>query len=159
LRSTSIGTALADRGGALTPPEIRRITIPVPDLPERAAAPKIAFVCEDDDLTAACTRVLREAGYDVEAREHSGHALLACLEGRVDILIADLASGEGSGPALARRMRRYNPKLKAIYIARAGTVCGAVDNVLVRPFTRDDLLKQLVAAREPEAAGDPRVYF
>ncbi len=143
----------------MIPPEVRRITISVPDLPERAAAPKIAFVCEDNDLTAACTRVLREAGYDVEAREHSGHALLACLEGRVDILVADLASDEGSGPALARRMRRYNPKLKAIFIARAGTVCGAVDDVLVRPFTRDDLLKRLAAAREPEPSGDPRVYF
>ena len=69
-------------------------------------------------------------------------AVLACLEGQVDVLIADLSNGEGSGPALARRMRRYNPKLRAIYIARPGTVCGA-DNVLVRPFTRDDLLRQL----------------
>jgi CheY-like chemotaxis protein len=140
------------------PPVVRRITIPVPNIEERVAAPKIALVCEDDDLSAVCTRVLREAGYDVEAQEHSGHALLACLEGQVDLLLADLANGEGSGPALARRMRRYNPKLKAIYIARPGTVCDA-ESVLVRPFTRDDLLKRLASAPEPEVAGDPRAYF
>lgn len=124
------------------PLAVRRITIQVPDPPVRDDSPKVALVCEDEDLSAACTRALRGAGYDVEAREHSGHAVLACLEGQVDILIADLANGEGSGPALARRMQRYNPKLRAIYIAREGTVCGA-ENVLVRPFTRDDLLKQL----------------
>ena len=122
----------------------RRISIPVPEAgADRIVPPKIALVCEDDDLSAACTRVLRDAGYDVHAREHSGHALLACLEGQsADVLVADLSNCEGSGPALARRMRRYNPKLKAIYIARPGTVCDA-ENVLVRPFTRDDLLKRL----------------
>ena len=124
------------------PLAVRRITIPVADPSPGVAAPKVALVCEDEDLSAACTRALQAAGYDVAAREHSGHAVLACLEGQVDVLIADLSNGEGSGPALARRMRRYNPKLRAIYIARQGTVCGA-ENVLVRPFTRDDLLKQL----------------
>ena len=124
------------------PLAVRRIKIAVPEVSVSDAAPKIALVCEDEDLSAVCTRVLRGAGYDVEAREHSGHAVLACLEGQVDVLIADLSNGEGSGPALARRMRRYNPNLRAIYIARPGTVCGA-ENVLVRPFTRDDLLKQL----------------
>lgn len=135
------------------PLAIRRVKIPVTNLPVSAAAPKIVLVCEDEDLSAACTRVLRDAGYDVHAREHSGHALLACLEGQAaDVLVADLSNCEGSGPALARRMRRYNPKLKAIYLARAGTVCDA-DNVLVLPFTRDDLLKQLANAPEPERAG------
>jgi DNA-binding NtrC family response regulator len=142
----------------LPPLAVRRVAIPVPHLEARVAAQKIALVCEDDDLSAACTRVLRAAGYDVQAREHSGHAVLACLEGQVDVLVADLSSGEGSGPALARRMRRYNPKLRAVYIARQGTVCDA-ENVLVRPFTRDDLLKRLSSAPEPEPAGDSRCDF
>jgi DNA-binding NtrC family response regulator len=142
----------------LHPLAIRHIKVSVPDLPLGDPATKVALVCEDEDLSAACTRALRGAGYNVEAREHSGHAVLACLEGQVDVLIADLSNGEGSGPALARRMRRYNPKLRAIYIARPGTVCGA-ENVLVRPFTRDDLLKLLAAAPEPESAEDPRAYF
>jgi DNA-binding NtrC family response regulator len=142
----------------LPPLAVRRVAIQVPHLEARVDAQKIALVCEDDDLSAACTRVLRAAGYDVQAREHSGHAVLACLEGQVDVLVADLSSGEGSGPALARRMRRYNPKLRAVYIAREGTVCDA-ENVLVRPFTRDDLLKRLASAREAEPAGDSRSYF
>ena len=142
----------------LPPLAVRRVTIPVPHVEARVGAQKVALVCEDDDLSAACARVLRAVGYDVQAREHSGHAVLACLEGQVDVLVADLSSGEGSGPALARRMRRYNPKLRAVYIAREGTVCDA-ENVLVRPFTRDDLLKRLASAPEPESAGDPRAYF
>lgn len=99
----------------------------------------------------------------MQTAAHSGHALLACMEGRpVDVLIAELSMDEGSGPALARRMRRYNPNLRAIFIARAGTTA-ETDRVLVRPFTRDELLRRLQLL--PEVTGsdsvmtDPSAYF
>jgi hypothetical protein len=48
-----------------------------------------------------------------------------------------------SGPALAARLRRFCPSLATIYFATAGaTEC---EGVLVRPFTRDDLLAALAA--------------
>ena len=108
---------------------------------EPTTPPAIVFiVAEDRELASACTRALASRGFAVNGAAHSGHALLTCLSGqRVDVLVAELSMPDGSGPGLARRLRKYNPDLRAIYIAQAGTVCEA-ENVLVRPFTRDDLV-------------------
>ena len=103
----------------------------------------ISVVTGDVELASACARVLADAGYAVHTAVHSGHALLACLQGRrTDLLIAELSMEEGSGPGLARRMRKYHPDVRALYIAKEGTLCDA-ENVLVRPFTRDDLLQRV----------------
>jgi DNA-binding response OmpR family regulator len=103
----------------------------------------ISVVTGDTELASACARALEDAGYAVQTAVHSGHALLACLQGRrTDLLIAELSMEEGSGPALARSIRKYNPELRALYIAKEGTLCEA-DNVLVRPFTREDLLQRV----------------
>lgn len=122
--------------------------------------PRVAVVSEDAQLSEACARVLRQEGYTVHTAAHSGHALLACLEGQpVDFLIAELAMDDGSGPALARRMRRYNPNLRAIFIARPGTTAQTA-GVLVRPFTRDDLLKGLAMGQDDTGQDltDPSAY-
>jgi CheY-like chemotaxis protein len=105
--------------------------------------PSISVVAEDPELAEACARALDDAGYSVHAAVHSGHAMLACLQGRrTDVLICELAMEEGSGPALARRLQRYNPLLRALYIGREGMLCDA-ENVLIRPFTREDLLARV----------------
>ena len=108
--------------------------------------PRVAVVSDDAELLTLCADVLRPKGYLVSTASHSGHALLACMEGHPpDCLITELWMDEGSGPALARRMRRYNPNLRAVFIAKKGTAADAedADGVLVRPFTRADLLKRL----------------
>jgi DNA-binding NtrC family response regulator len=103
----------------------------------------IALVTEDDDLREACARALRGNRHVVLAARHSGHAMLTCLGGqRIDVLVSELSMADGSGPALARRMQRHSPAMKAIYLARAGTSYQSA-NVLIRPFTRDDLLSRL----------------
>jgi DNA-binding response OmpR family regulator len=103
----------------------------------------IALVTDDDELREACARVLRRECYVVLTASHSGHAMLACLGGHpIDVLISELSMAEGSGAALARRMRRHHPDLQVIYLARAGTRHES-SSVLVRPFTRDDLLTRL----------------
>lgn len=139
------------------------MTIPIEsnDVTMVIQSPRVAVVSEDAELSEACARVLRQEGYSVHTASHSGHALLACLEGRpVDFLIAELAMDEGSGPALARRMRRHNPNLRAIFIASPSTTA-ETDAILVRPFTRDDLLKRLELV--PDDRGheltDPSAYF
>ena len=127
------------------------MTIPCPSLRpsiEPASKGRVAVVSDDSELSEACALVLREEGYAVQTVPHSGHALLACMEGRrIDVLIAELSMDEGSGPALASRMRRYNPNLKAIFI--------------VRPFTREDLLKELQQATGGTGSEpiDPSAYF
>jgi CheY-like chemotaxis protein len=104
----------------------------------------ILLVTEDHDLRAVAARVLTGEGYRVVTAPHSGHALLASLtSGPIDILAAELLMPEMSGPALADRLRRLHPDLQTIYFSHPGA--SDCEGVLVRPFTRDDLLARLRA--------------
>jgi DNA-binding response OmpR family regulator len=105
--------------------------------------PSVLLVTEDGALATACRGTLEQAGYEVRCASHSGHALLECLSGhRADVLLTELSMPDGSGPALAERLRRYYPQMQAVYFATSGTVVDA-GNVLVRPFSRDELLTRI----------------
>ena len=123
---------------------VRRLRIPVgggvPDSPSRY--PTVLLVTGDAILRAAVTRVLEDDGYQVLEAAHSGHAQLAAMTSpSIDVLAADLTMDEMSGPALAERLRRDHPGLQALYFGR--TAAPECENVLVRPFTGDDLLARL----------------
>jgi DNA-binding response OmpR family regulator len=108
--------------------------------------PSVLVVTEDGALATACRGTLEQAGYDVTCASHSGHALLECLSGhRADVLLTELSMPDGSGPALAERLRRYHPQMQAVYLAAPGTMVDA-GNVLVRPFSRDELLTRVRAS-------------
>jgi DNA-binding response OmpR family regulator len=112
--------------------------------PARAASVTVLVVAEDTSFGEECGRVLEEDGFAVMHARHSGHALLACLSGRpTDILIAELSMGDGSGPALAERLKRHSPNLRSLFLAPAGTSGHEDGNVLVRPFTGADLLDRV----------------
>jgi CheY-like chemotaxis protein len=137
----------------MQPEFIWRGQIPVHSTPPDAAErqPIVLVVTSDADLRAAAARALAGAGYRVLTASHGGHALLACMSAeRVDLLAAELSMDDMSGPALATRLRRLCPGLRAIYFAGAGT--HECDGVLVRPFTRDDLLVTLARAGAAPAA-------
>jgi DNA-binding response OmpR family regulator len=111
-----------------------------------AVRPAVLLVTEDAALATACRGTLEQAGYEVRCASHSGHALLECLSGhRADVLLTELSMPDGSGPALAERLRRYYPQMQAVYFATAGTMLEA-GNVLVRPFSRDELLSRVRAS-------------
>ena len=133
---------------------IRRITVPVRnacDFPaEPPPAPRILFVSADGELRAAVERVLGAAGYDVRAVAHSGHALLVCRTAVFDVVVAELSGPDMSGPALADQLRRHVPAISAVYLGQPGTPEG-VAHVLVRPFTRDDLVQRVESALAPAA--------
>lgn len=138
----------------MQPEFIWRGRIPVhytpPDAGERQ--PVVLVVTSDADLRAAASRALAGAGYRVLTASHGGHALLACmLAERVDLLAAELSMDDTSGPALATRLRRLCPALRAVYFASCGT--HECEGVLVRPFTRDDLLTALARVAAAPAAG------
>ncbi|MDQ3420836.1 MAG: response regulator [Acidobacteriota bacterium] len=123
---------------------VRRIAIPVANrtMAEAASAPVILVVTPDANLREVSQRVLSREGYRVLTAAHAGHAVLACLQaGRVDMLAVELSMDDVSGPALAERLRRHCPDLRAVYFAKSGTP--ECDGVIVRPFTRDDLLRVL----------------
>jgi CheY-like chemotaxis protein len=115
-------------------------------LPAGVIRPSVLVVTEDGPLAAACRGTLEQAGYDVTCASHSGHALLECLGGRrADVLLAELSMPDGSGPALAERLRRYYPHMQAVYFANPGMILNQA-NILVRPFSRDDLLTRIRAS-------------
>lgn len=116
--------------------------------------PVILVVTPDADLRAAVERVIGREGYRVLTAAHAGHAVLACLgAGRVDVLAAELSMDDLSGPALAERLRRHCPQMATVFFGNSGTP--ECDGVIVRPFTRDDLLAALASARAAIAAALP----
>lgn len=121
------------------------IAVPNPSMPLAVRRPVVLVVSGDADLREAAARVLERDGYTVVTAAHGGHAVLACLKaGRVDVLAAELSMVDLSGPALAMRLRRLCPDMRAVYFGNAGTAECA--GILVRPFTRDDLLAAVAMA-------------
>jgi CheY-like chemotaxis protein len=119
--------------------------------PQRAV---VLVVTSDVELREASARALECEGYTVLTAAHGGHAVLACMKaGRIDLLASDLWMDDVSGPALAARLRRFCPSLATVFFAPPGaTEC---DGVLVKPFSRIDLLAASAVARartalEPE---------
>ena len=112
---------------------------------------RVLFVSADADLRAAAKRVLESEGYLVQAAAHSGHALLHCRTSQFDVVVTELSGPDVSGPSLAEQLRRHCPGLSVIYLGNPGTPEG-IDHVLVRPFTRDDLLDRLHTALHRVAA-------
>jgi DNA-binding NtrC family response regulator len=130
----------------MQPDFIWRGSIPVSDnrVPD-PRTPVVLVVSADANLRAASARVLQKEGYHVLTAAHSGHAVLACRKaGRIDLLATDLCMDDLSGPALSARLARHCPEMRTVYFANPGT--HECEGVLVRPFTRDDLLAALAAA-------------
>jgi two-component system cell cycle sensor histidine kinase/response regulator CckA len=125
---------------------VRRVSVPVKfgTVEPTEARRTVLLVNGDEDLRAVTARVLTREGYHVITASHSGHALLASLISRIDILISELELDETSGPTLAATLRQHHPRLRAVYFADAGTPAGV--GLVVRPFTRDDLVLELSAA-------------
>lgn len=107
--------------------------------------PRVIFVSADAELRRSIGRVLTCEDYQVETVAHSGHALLRCRTGAFDLLVTELSSPEMSGPAMAEQLRRHCPDLSTLFLGNPGTPEG-VENVLVRPFTRDDLVERVYLA-------------
>jgi CheY-like chemotaxis protein len=122
---------------------VRRVAVDVRE-PECAdQAPVILLVTSDRDLRESAAGTLRNRGYRVLSAQHAGHAVLACMEAaHVDIAAIELSMEDVSGPVLAERLRRRCPGLRSLYMAKAGTP--ECEGVLVRPFSRDDLVEKLI---------------
>jgi DNA-binding response OmpR family regulator len=132
---------------------VRRETVVLDLLNTSPTLARVALlVTPDSNLREAAARALERDGYKVLSASHSGHAVLACLEaGHVDVAAIELSMDDVSGPALVERLRRHCPAMRAVFFARSGTP--ECEGVLVRPFTRDDLLSRIglsLAALEPE---------
>jgi DNA-binding response OmpR family regulator len=122
---------------------VRQETVAFEPSTDPVSPARIALlVTPDTNLREAAGRALEADGYRVLRAAHSGHAVLACLEaGRVDVAAIELSMEDLSGPALAERLRRQCPDMQTLFFAKSGTP--ECEGVLVRPFTRDDLLARV----------------
>lgn len=103
--------------------------------------PAILFVSHDADLRAVASRVLTHAGCHVTAAAHAGHASLACMEhGCFDVVVIEDQMADGSGKAIAERLRRYCPELQVVRICDSPPPVSGEGIAVVRPFTADDLI-------------------
>lgn len=131
---------------------VRRVSIPLREREGGRAAERcrVLLVSGDADFRTAAARVLEGAGHSVVEAAHSGHAVLAAInEPCIHLLAAELSMDDQSGPALAERLRRYHPELRTVYFASSGTP--ECEGIVVRPFTREDLLAGVTAALERPA--------
>lgn len=103
--------------------------------------PSILFVSHDAELRAVAARVLAHAGCQVTAVAHAGHASLACMErGAFDVIVIEDQMADGSGEAIADRLRRYCPAVEVVRMCDTKPLAGGEGIAVVRPFTADDLI-------------------
>jgi len=112
---------------------------------------RVLFVNADAELRAVVSRVLEREGFRVHTAAHSGHALLMCRTTTFDVVVSELCGPDISGPALVEQLRRHHPVISSVYLGNAGSPEG-VDHLLVRPFTRDDLIERIELALSGVAA-------
>jgi len=125
--------------------QVRALTSLAPRLDRVRLRPRILFVSGDAELRAAVTRALEGEEYEVAAVPHSGHALLRCRTAAYDLLVADLSGPDMSGPTLAELVRRQCPHIRSLFLGHPGTL-DRVDNLLVAPFTCQELVARVGAA-------------
>lgn len=115
-------------------------------------------VDDDDDLRAAMTFCLRRAGFAVTAAASGHEAVEAAREVRPAAAVVDLLLPDAGGPGLADALRRERglealPVLFTTALA-AQPVLSALpgEEILFKPFTRDELVERVTRLAGP---GDP----
>ena len=132
----------------MRPEAVRRIPVTFDEATWPEQGPVVLLVTADRELRESAALALRKKGYRVLGAAHAGHAVLACMEaGQVDVAAIELSMDDVSGPVRAERLRRRCPALRSVYLAKAGTP--ECDGILVRPFSRDDLVARLMVAFPP----------
>ena len=136
--------------------EAREVDPSVPALTDPAIGARgtVLIVTSDENFSAVAFRVLQREGYEVVTASHAGHAILAALTTtRIDVLITDLLLDNMSGESLAATLRRHHPRLRSLFMAQQPAP--KQDGLLIRPFTRDELLIELDGTSVTDSAVSP----
>ena len=121
-----------------------------PSGPETSHA--VVLAVDDDEAVRTTTAdILQGLGYSV-LQAASGEAALDLLhqDGMIDVLLTDVVMTGMSGPELARRARRWQPRLPIVFISGYADPAGIADDVLLyplvrKPFRPADLRRQIEA--------------
>jgi PAS domain S-box-containing protein len=113
---------------------------------------RILVVEDEDGVRDIVCRILKKAGYDVNASGDPQEALKMCLDGNlhVDALLSDVIMPGMSGTQLAAELRRTRPGLPVLFMSgyTSGPKPGGQElppdaPLLYKPFQTDQLLQTL----------------
>lgn len=114
----------------------------------------IVLVVDDDKMVlTSCRRVLEAEGHQVRQAFNAETAVEAVLEGKVDLVLADVMMPGQDGFELMKRLRRAAPGLPVILmtgyltpqVEQRGLDAGAAA-FIAKPFTPDELLEGIARA-------------
>jgi FixJ family two-component response regulator len=122
----------------------------------RRVQPHVAVIDDDESVRESLPDLLRQHGYAAVAFASADQFLATGRCRDFDCLILDIAMPGMSGPELQRELGRRGETVPIIFITgHADTTVratlrkeGAVD-VLIKPFSAEDLLSALEAALPP----------
>ena len=110
----------------------------------RPLSERVVLVVDDEAMVChLAARILTEAGFRVLAA-HDGTealALLTTLEGRVEMVVSDVAMPGMTGTQLAQAVTALWPTLPLVLMSgQGGPATGYAGRFLPKPFTRGTLL-------------------
>ena len=115
---------------------------------ERAAAPTVLVVDDEESILSLTETTLEEEGYRVITAQSGAQALEICdaFEGSIDVFVIDVVMPRMSGPDLAERLAAARPEAKVIFTSGYGDAAGvalrqrnASAVYLRKPFGPDEL--------------------
>ena len=106
------------------------------------------LIVDDHDLVRdALALGLQVCGHDVDQAGSGAGALTAMNARRPDVLVTDLDMPGMSGFELIRATRRAYPDLPIVAMTGGGIGSTDVAETLAKPFTSNELLRAITAAR------------
>jgi CheY-like chemotaxis protein len=130
----------------------------VAHVPSRKIASRKILVVEDSEvIRRVICLLLQGEGYDVTATDRGGQALELARRQRPDAVTLDLALIDGDGRELLRRLK-HDAETASIPVIVLSAFADALnpsdrwyaDDVIMKPFDVDDLLRRLGRVVEPE---------
>jgi len=122
---------------------------------------RVLIVDDEPALRTALSVTLRAAGYDVTCAADAREALRLAGETVPDVVLVDLGLPDRDGTHVIRRLRAWTDAPILVVSGRTGSrdVVGALDagadGYVTKPFSVDELLARLRAARRRSPDGVP----
>ncbi len=140
--------------------ELDQLAVPAPAAARTVPSARVLLVEDDDTLRRLVGAILRRHGHDVVDAPSVEVALAAAArESRFDLLVSDVALGDGRGDELARRLRAAHPAL-AILLTSGSADASVLEGLaapaafLAKPFKPSEVVDEVVALlTRPVGAG------
>ena len=117
---------------------------------DTTSSARILVIDDDDGPRAVLSEILADVGYIVDSASSSKKGIEMAQQNSYDLVITDLGMPELSGKDVARAVKSSNPGTKVILgtgwgvqISQTDLVKLGVDDLVNKPFNRDDVLSTI----------------